>query len=72
MWGFGVRSLENLHYGGSLGILGSCCKWESLCYSNEDTLCGKCRRVCESGVVTELVPRGVDYVGVTPCKFGEE
>ena len=67
-----MRSLGDLRCGEFCGILGDCCKWEPLCYCNWDTLCGECGRVCGSGVVTEPVPRGVDYIGVAPCKFGKE
>ena len=69
---FRLRSLGD-HLGrGSLGILGDCCKWEPSCNYNGDTLHGECGRVCRSGVVTELDPRGVDYVGASPFKFGVE
>ena len=67
-----MRSLGDLLRRGSLGILGDCCKWEPSCNCNGDTLCGECGRVCGSGVVTEPVPRGVDYIGASPCKFGVE
>ena len=67
-----MRSLGDLLGRGSLGILGDCCKWEPSCYCNGDTLCGECGGGCRSGVVTEPVPRGVDYIGASHCKFGVE
>ena len=72
MRGFRVRSLGDLLGRESLGILGDCCKWEPSCNCIGDTLHGECGRVCRSGVVTEPVPRGVDYIGASPCKFDVE
>jgi hypothetical protein len=69
---FGLRSLGDLLGIESLGILGDCCKWEPLCNCNGDIFYGECGRVCRSGVVTEPVPRGVDYISASLCKFGVE
>ena len=66
---FWYSDVGGLRCEGSHRILGDCCKWEPSCNCNGDTLCGEWGRVCGSGVVTELVPRGVDYIGASPCKF---
>lgn len=39
---------------------------------NVNTLWGKCRRVCWCGIITEAILRGIDYIGIFPCKLGKE